>query len=132
MAAVSGAVRDGMRDRRSRAERPGGERAGPQRPAGRRLGHRERCAEHLVVLRTELCGQRDAEEPPTAASIVNGGGREFQANLTSGQAISTADALLVADEQTVLQVGTFLIVLLALASVALLAGGRMIEQTRRV
>ncbi len=72
------------------------------------------------------------KNPATAASIVNGGGREFQANLTSGQAISTADALLVADEQTVLQVGTFLIVLLALASVALLAGGRMIEQTRRV
>lgn len=71
------------------------------------------------------------KNPSQAAAIANGG-RPFQANLTSWEAISTADALLVADEQTVLKVGTFLIVLLALASVALLAGGRMIEQTRRV
>lgn len=71
------------------------------------------------------------ENPAEAAAIANGG-RPFQANLTSWEQLSTADALLVTDEQTVLQVGTFLIVLLALASVALLAGGRMIEQTRRV
>jgi len=71
------------------------------------------------------------KDPAQAAAIVNGPAR-IQANLTDWEDISTADALLVTDEQTVLQVGTFLIVLLALASVALLAGGRMIEQTRRV
>lgn len=71
------------------------------------------------------------KNPAQAAAIVNGP-VQIQANLTSWEDISTADALLVTDEQTVLRVGTFLIVLLALASVALLAGGRMIEQTRRV
>jgi ABC-type lipoprotein release transport system permease subunit len=71
------------------------------------------------------------KNPSQAAALANGP-LPFQANLTSWEQLSTADALLVTDEQTVLQVGTFLIVLLALASVALLAGGRMIEQTRRV
>lgn len=46
--------------------------------------------------------------------------------------IASADGLLVADEQTVLQVGSWLAALLALASVAVLSGGRMAEQTRRV
>ncbi|HEX6524169.1 MAG TPA: FtsX-like permease family protein [Streptosporangiaceae bacterium] len=71
------------------------------------------------------------KNPARAASIVHSN-TAIQADLTGWQDISTADALLVTDEQTVLQVGTFMIVLLALASVALLAGGRMIEQTRRV
>jgi len=52
--------------------------------------------------------------------------------LTSWQSISNADGLLVADEQSVLHVGSWLAALLALASVAVLAGGRMAEQTRRV
>jgi ABC-type lipoprotein release transport system permease subunit len=52
--------------------------------------------------------------------------------LVSWQSIASADGLLVADEQTVLKTGSLLITLLALASVAVLAGGRMAEQTRRV
>jgi putative ABC transport system permease protein len=58
--------------------------------------------------------------PPTAPSLV------------SWQAISTADALLITDQQQVLSVGAWLTGLLAVASVAVLAGGRMAEQTRRV
>jgi putative ABC transport system permease protein len=46
--------------------------------------------------------------------------------------IATADGLLVQDEQSVLSPGAWLIGLLALASVAVLAGGRMAERTRRV
>ncbi|MGD0069720.1 MAG: FtsX-like permease family protein, partial [Streptosporangiaceae bacterium] len=48
------------------------------------------------------------------------------------QAISSAAALLVQDQQQVLRVGALLAVLLAVASVAVLAGGRMAERTRRV
>ncbi len=46
--------------------------------------------------------------------------------------IAAADGLLVQDEQSVLSPGAWLAGLLALASVAVLAGGRMAERTRRV
>jgi putative ABC transport system permease protein len=46
--------------------------------------------------------------------------------------IADADALLVRDEQQVLSPGAWLAALLAIASVAVLAGGRMTERTRRV
>ena len=46
--------------------------------------------------------------------------------------IAAADALLVQDEQEVLSPGAWLAALLAIASVAVLAGGRMTERTRRV
>jgi putative ABC transport system permease protein len=48
------------------------------------------------------------------------------------QTISDDDARLVLNEQRVLMVGGWLLGLLALASVAVLVGGRMTEQTRRV
>lgn len=47
------------------------------------------------------------------------------------QQIASADGLLVQDEQQVLTPGALLAGLLAIASVAVLAGGRMTEQTRR-
>jgi putative ABC transport system permease protein len=53
-------------------------------------------------------------------------------SLTSWQAVRTADGLLVTDEQQVLLPGSWLLGLLAVASVAVLVGGRMAEQTRRV
>jgi len=46
--------------------------------------------------------------------------------------IAAADGLLVQDEQQVLNAGAWLATLLAIASVAVLAGGRMTERTRRV
>ncbi|HEY2693435.1 MAG TPA: FtsX-like permease family protein [Streptosporangiaceae bacterium] len=52
--------------------------------------------------------------------------------LTPWQGIAAADGLLVQDEQQVLSPGAWLAGLLALASVAVLAGGRMAEHTRRV
>jgi putative ABC transport system permease protein len=48
------------------------------------------------------------------------------------QDIAAADGLLVQDEQDVLSPGAWLATLLAIASVAVLAGGRMTERTRRV
>jgi hypothetical protein len=53
-------------------------------------------------------------------------------SLTAWPGVAAADGLLVADEQAVLSPGAWLACLLALASVAVLAGGRMAERTRRV
>jgi len=53
-------------------------------------------------------------------------------NLAAWQNIASADGLLVQDEQQVLSPGALLAALLAVASVAVLAGGRMAERTRRV
>jgi hypothetical protein len=53
-------------------------------------------------------------------------------NMLSWQNIATGDALLVTDEQQVLTPGAWLLALLAMASVAILVGGRMSERTRRV
>lgn len=51
--------------------------------------------------------------------------------MASWQGIATADGLLVADEQAVLNPGAALATLLAIAMVAVLAGARMAERTRR-
>jgi putative ABC transport system permease protein len=53
-------------------------------------------------------------------------------NLAAWQNIASADGLLVQDEQQVLSPGALLAVLLAVASVAVLAGGRMAEHRRRI
>ena len=52
--------------------------------------------------------------------------------MISWTGIAAADALLVQDEQQVLTPGAWLAALLAIASVAVLAGGRMTQRTRRV
>ena len=52
--------------------------------------------------------------------------------MISWTGIAAADGLLVQDEQQVLSPGAWLAALLAIASVAVLAGGRMTERTRRV
>jgi putative ABC transport system permease protein len=53
-------------------------------------------------------------------------------SMASWQGIAAADGLLVQDEQQVLAPGAWLAALLAIASVAVLAGGRMAEHTRRI
>jgi len=53
-------------------------------------------------------------------------------NLVAWQDIASADGLLVQDEQQVLSPGALLAALLAVASVAVLAGGRMAERRRRI
>lgn len=53
-------------------------------------------------------------------------------SLAAWQGIADADGIVVQGAQQVLQPGSWLIALLALASVAVLAGGRLTEQTRRV
>jgi ABC-type lipoprotein release transport system permease subunit len=81
------------------------------------------------------------KDPATAPAVVNqifaqGGVGALASggidSVNSWQAISSAAGELVQDEQAVLRPGALLAVLLAVASVAVLAGGRMAERTRRV
>ena len=82
------------------------------------------------------------KDPATAPAVANqflfargGVGAALGSGINSvntWQDISTGAAQLVQDEQGVLQAGALLAVLLAVASVAVLAGGRMAERTRRV
>jgi ABC-type lipoprotein release transport system permease subunit len=81
------------------------------------------------------------KDPATAPAVVNqifaqGGVGALTSegidSVNSWQAISSAAGELVQDEQAVLKAGSLLAVLLAVASVAVLAGGRMAERTRRV
>ena len=79
------------------------------------------------VLNLKLADPADAEA--FASRYGNGGNPPF---LTAWQGVSAADGLVVQDEQSVLNPGAWIAGLLAVASVAVLAGGRMAERTRRV
>ena len=75
-------------------------------------------------------------DPATAAAFaakysVSNNPAAIPPQLLPWQQIAAADGLLVQDEQQVLTPGSLLAGLLAIASVAVLAGGRMTEQTRR-
>jgi putative ABC transport system permease protein len=67
-----------------------------------------------------------------AASYDNAHQSPTAPRLTSWQGIAARDGRVVASEQQVLLVGSWLLGLLAVASVAVLAGGRMAGQVRRV
>jgi putative ABC transport system permease protein len=64
--------------------------------------------------------------------IDSGARRRWATWLSTWEGIAQADALLIADEQSVLEPGAVLLGLLALASVAVLVGARLAESTRRV
>ena len=68
---------------------------------------------------------------PAATAVLAGPGG-FTGNWTSWQAIAAQDAKEITNEQLVLDVGSWLLGLLAVASVAVLVGGRLAEQARRV
>jgi putative ABC transport system permease protein len=73
------------------------------------------------------------KNPATAPAFASRYGSSPAApDLISWQAIQTGAGLLVQDERQVLTPGAWLAGLLAMASVAVLAGGRMAERTRRV
>ena len=73
----------------------------------------------------------DPAQAPAFASRFDNNSNSL-AQLIPWPTIRDADALLVTDEQQVLTVGSWLLGLLAVASVAVFAGGRMAERTRRV
>jgi putative ABC transport system permease protein len=70
-----------------------------------------------------------ATAPAFAAGHLTGSGSSY---LVSWQSVAYDDGLLVQDEQQVLTPGAWLTGLLAIASVAVLAGGRMADHRRRV
>jgi putative ABC transport system permease protein len=74
----------------------------------------------------------DVKLAAPAATGALAGSAGFSGPWTSWQAIAAQDAKEVRNEQLVLEVGSWLLGLLAVASVAVLVGGRMAEQTRRV
>ncbi len=76
----------------------------------------------------------ELKDPDTAPAFVNKytPPGPSPVSLESWQSISDDDGVLVQDEQRVLSPASWLLLLLALASVAVMAGGRMAEQTRRV
>jgi putative ABC transport system permease protein len=67
-----------------------------------------------------FAGHYDANTSPTAPYLL------------TWQRIRDGDAQTLAKTQQILQTGSWLLALLAVASVAILVGGRMVEQTRRV
>jgi putative ABC transport system permease protein len=69
---------------------------------------------------------------PTFAARYGSSDTPAAPSMASWQGIAAADGLLVQDEQQVLAPGAWLAALLAIASVAVLAGGRMAEHTRRI
>lgn len=80
------------------------------------------------VLNLKLSGPGQAEAFANRYSSPGPSGPQLMA----WQDIASADGLLVADEQSVLAPGAVLLALLAIASVAVLVGSRLAEQTRRV
>jgi putative ABC transport system permease protein len=77
----------------------------------------------------------DLKDPATAPAFANTYGNKPSSSvpiLIPWQDIQTGSGLLVQDEQQVLTPGALLAGLLAIASVAVLAGGRMAERIRRV
>ncbi len=75
---------------------------------------------------------RNPAAAPAFASAQAGGGAPSWVTLIPWQDIQSSAGLLVQDEQQVLAPGALLAALLAVASVAVLAGGRMAEHTRRI
>ena len=75
-------------------------------------------------------------DPANARALATGYDNAHPAStapvLTSWQDVSAADALLVLDEQHVLMPGSWVLGVLAVATVAVLVAGRMAERTRRV
>lgn len=81
------------------------------------------------VLNLKLANAASAE---AFVNRYNSGPFSTGPSLKAWQDIEAADARVIADAQLVLFTGSWLLALLALASVAVLVGGRMAEQTRRV
>jgi ABC-type lipoprotein release transport system permease subunit len=86
----------------------------------------------LAAAGTPLSYTVDVKLADPAATGTLAGSAGFSGPWTSWQAIAAQDAKEVRNERLVLEVGSWMLGLLAVASVAVLVGGRMAEQTRRV
>jgi putative ABC transport system permease protein len=70
--------------------------------------------------------------PAAAPAFARDYNAKHDASFASWQGIASADGLLVQDEQSVLETGSLLLGLLAIATVAVLVGSRLAEHSRRV
>jgi ABC-type lipoprotein release transport system permease subunit len=86
----------------------------------------------LAAARAPLSYTVDVKLADPAATGTLAGSAGFSGPWTSWQAIAHQDAKELLNEQLVLDVGSWLLGLLAVASVAVLVGGRLAEQIRRV
>ncbi len=100
------------------------------RPDARILAAADGSGPAAYVLNLRLSNPASAKTFATAYDNLHRG--LGAPTVLSWQSIATGDALLVTDEQQVLTPGAWLLGLLAMASVAVLVGGRMSERTRRV
>jgi putative ABC transport system permease protein len=91
-------------------------------------------AADVTALKTPLSYQLSLtlKNPATARDIASDYAGSDTVNVFDWQQIQAADGLLVTDEQQILSPASWLAVLLALASVAVLVGGRIVEQAKRV
>ena len=96
-------------------------------PAARALATPANPLTHYLSLRLA-----DPASAPTFVQKHQPPSTNGPAALTSWQSLSAAAATLVSQEQNVLSPASWLLCLLALATVAVVAGGRMDEQERRV
>lgn len=92
----------------------------------------EAAARGLATRAQPLSYTLNAKTADAAQTQKLAGPGGFQSYWTSSQAISAQDAKELRNEQLVLTAGSWLLGLLAVASVAVLVGGRMAEQTRRI
>ena len=89
------------------------------------------AADPLAAYVLDLKLRDPAQAQAFASEHSNGPDNAGPADLAAWPGIAAADGLLVQDEQQVISPGALLAELLAVASVAVLAGGRMAEHTRR-
>jgi putative ABC transport system permease protein len=89
-------------------------------------------ADAIAFAQTHGCSGRSCSGAPGPNGPGPSGLNANAPQLTPWQYLAQTDGQLVLDEQQVLSPGALLAGLLAIASVAVLAGGRMSEQTRRV
>jgi putative ABC transport system permease protein len=105
-----------------------------RRAAARSLATRALPLSYLLDLKLDPSVGRDA--PPGVQGVDLGGGRVWHVgcpcSIVSANEILQQDAKLVAPEQRALTVGSWLLSLLAMASIMVLVGARMAEQERRV
>jgi putative ABC transport system permease protein len=96
-------------------------------PDARTLASAQAPLSYVVDLRL-----KDPAAAPAFASAHGNQPTPTSPTLIPWQAIQSSSGLLVQDERSVISPGAWLAGLLAIASVAVLAGGRMAERTRRV
>ena len=103
------------------------------RPDAESLGATAQPTNYVLYLKLDEASDVGAfENGDAAAAFNNGTGNDVQSTLTSWQETEDSDFKVVSVDQKVLLIVSTLLALLAIASIAVVVGSRMAEQTRRV